>query len=168
MGPASEAASNSGRPRALAATRSELEGARVDVERHPLQLLSLLLSDHDDDLVVGDVLVVVPEGCLRGRCEDRLRQQRAVLEARGQAVAADPAHPEAYNLLGALLEIKGDWVEAQKFYRAALDIDPTFKPARENLDRTTSWFKFGKIDLGPDNGDAKAKEDIDKEDQDEK
>jgi two-component system, OmpR family, alkaline phosphatase synthesis response regulator PhoP len=65
------------------------------------------------------------------------------------AIAADPAQPEVYNLLGALLEIKGDWVEAQKFYRAALDIDPTFKPARANLERTTSWHKFGKIDLGP-------------------
>lgn len=67
-----------------------------------------------------------------------------------KAIAADPAHPESYNLLGALLEIKGDWLEAQKFYRAALDIDPTFKAAGANLERTTSWNKFGKIDMGPD------------------
>jgi DNA-binding response OmpR family regulator len=67
-----------------------------------------------------------------------------------KAIAADPAQPEAYNLLGALLEVKGDWVEAQKFYRAALDVDPTFKPASANLERTTSWHKFGKIDLGTD------------------
>jgi DNA-binding response OmpR family regulator len=71
-----------------------------------------------------------------------------------KAISTDPAHPEAYNLLGALLEIKGDWLDAQKFYRAALDIDPSFKPARINLDRTTSWNKFGKIDLGSDNGDT--------------
>jgi DNA-binding response OmpR family regulator len=67
-----------------------------------------------------------------------------------KAIAADPAKPEAYNLLGALLEIKGDWLEAQKFYRAAMDIDPTFEPAHVNLDRTTSWYKFGSIDLGTD------------------
>jgi DNA-binding response OmpR family regulator len=67
-----------------------------------------------------------------------------------KAIAADPGQPESYNLLGALLEIEGDWVEAQKFYRAALDIDPTFKPARANLERTTSWHKFGRIDLGTD------------------
>jgi DNA-binding response OmpR family regulator len=67
-----------------------------------------------------------------------------------KAIAADPGKPEAYNLLGALLEISRDWVEAQKFYRAALDIDPTFEPARTNLDRTTSRQKVGKIDLGPD------------------
>lgn len=73
------------------------------------------------------------------------------LESIRKAIAADPGQPEAYNLLGALLEIKGDWLEAQKFYRAALDIDPAFKPASANLERTTSWRKVGKVDLGPDN-----------------
>ncbi|MFH1135357.1 MAG: response regulator [Pseudomonadota bacterium] len=70
-----------------------------------------------------------------------------------KAIAADPGQPEAYNLLGALLEIKGDWLEGQKFYRAALEIDPTFRPAAANLERTTSWHKFGRINLGPDAGD---------------
>jgi tetratricopeptide (TPR) repeat protein len=74
----------------------------------------------------------------------------AACETARKAIAADPAHPEAYNLLGVLLEIKGDGLEAQKFYRAALDMDPTFKSAWANLDRTTSWHKLGKIDLGPD------------------
>jgi len=78
------------------------------------------------------------------------REFATARETARKAIAADPAHPEAYNLLGALLEIKGDWLEAQKFYRAALDIDPTFKAAWANLERTTSWNKFGKIDLGPD------------------
>jgi K+ transport systems, NAD-binding component len=74
----------------------------------------------------------------------------AACETVRKAIAADPAHPEAYNLLGVLLEIKGGRLEAQKFYRAALDMDPTFKSAWANLDRTTSWHKLGKIDLGPD------------------
>ena len=65
-----------------------------------------------------------------------------------KAIASDPAFPEAYNLLGALLEIKGNGLEAQKFYRAALDIDPTYKPAHANLDRITSWNKHGGIDFG--------------------
>lgn len=72
----------------------------------------------------------------------------AARESVRKAIAAEPGQPEAYNLLGALLEIKGERVEAQKFYRAALDIDPTFKPASANLDRATSWEKFGKVDLG--------------------
>ncbi len=41
-------------------------------------------------------------------------------------------------------------MEAQKFYRAALDLDPTYKPSRANLDRLTSWHKFGPIQLDPD------------------
>lgn len=67
-----------------------------------------------------------------------------------QAIGVDPGQPEAYNLLGVLLEIDGDRVEAQKFYRASLDIDPTYKPAWANLDRTTSWNKLGTVDLGPE------------------
>jgi len=69
-------------------------------------------------------------------------------ETARKAIAAEPGHAEAYNLLGALLEIKGDGLEAQKFYRAALDIDPTYSPAWANLERATSWNRFGKIDLG--------------------
>ncbi|MFZ7128601.1 MAG: response regulator [Desulfobacterales bacterium] len=76
-----------------------------------------------------------------------------------KAIAADPGHPEAYNLLGALIEIKGDWVQAEKFYRAALDIDPTYHPARANLDRTTSFNKFGRIDIGATDQDAPDSED---------
>jgi len=71
-------------------------------------------------------------------------------ETARKAIAGNPGQPEAYNLLGALLEITGAWLEAQKFYRAALDIDPTFKPARANLERATSMRKSGRIDLGPD------------------
>ncbi len=67
-----------------------------------------------------------------------------------KAIAADPGQPEAYNLLGALLEIDSQGLEAQKFYRAALDIDPTYMPAWANLDRSASWNKLGRIDLGPE------------------
>jgi CheY-like chemotaxis protein len=65
-----------------------------------------------------------------------------------KAIAADPGQPEAYNLLGALFEITNDRLAAQKYYRAALDIDPTFEPAVVNLERATSWSPSGKIDLG--------------------
>jgi CheY-like chemotaxis protein len=91
----------------------------------------------------------------------------AARETVRKAIAADPAQPEAYNLLGALLEIKGDWVEAQKFYRAALDIDPTFKPASANLDRTTSWEKFGKVDLGTEKDETPPRAHGGNEDKDE-
>jgi len=89
-------------------------------------------------------------------------------ETARKAIAADPDKAEAYNLLGALLEIKGDRLKAQKFYRAALDIDPTFKAAWANLDRTTSWERFGRIDLGPDEREPDIRDESHPEDQDEK
>jgi DNA-binding response OmpR family regulator len=88
------------------------------------------------------------------------REFAAARETVRKAIAADPAQPEGYNLLGALLEIKGEGLEAQKFYRAALDIDPTFKPAYANLERATSLNKFGKIDLGPEQRDGDGKDRI--------
>lgn len=65
-----------------------------------------------------------------------------------KAISADSGQPEAYNLLGALLEIKGDIPNALKYYRTAINIDATYKPAWANLDRATSSHKFGKINLG--------------------
>jgi len=47
----------------------------------------------------------------------------AARESISRAIAADPGQPEAYSLLGKLLEIKGDWMAAQKLYRAAHDIE---------------------------------------------
>lgn len=78
------------------------------------------------------------------------RRFAAASETVRKAIAADPGQPEAYNLLGALLEMDGDMFDAQKFYLAAMDIDPRFKPARANLKRTTSWKKSNNIDLGSD------------------
>jgi len=86
------------------------------------------------------------------------RNFAAARESVQKAIAADPGQPEAYNLMGALLEIKGDSVAAQKFYRAALDIDPTFKPASANLERTTSWHKAGKVDLGRDKDETRLRD----------
>ena len=63
----------------------------------------------------------------------------AAVEHVRKAISLDPSRPEAFNLLGALMEIRGDRDEAQKNYRAALSLDPSYKPAIENLQRSTSW-----------------------------
>jgi len=66
-----------------------------------------------------------------------------------QAIANDSTKPEALNLLGVLLEVRGDWLEAIKQYRAALALDPTYKPADKNLERVVmSNDKDLKISLG--------------------
>lgn len=66
-----------------------------------------------------------------------------------RAVSLNTEKPEAFNLMGAILELKGKIKQAQKKYRAALALDPTYEPAQNNLERTTR-FDYSKrnIDLG--------------------
>lgn len=52
-----------------------------------------------------------------------------------KAIAIDPERPESFNLLGGLCEARGDRLEADKNYRAALALDAAYKPAQRNLDR---------------------------------
>jgi DNA-binding response OmpR family regulator len=52
------------------------------------------------------------------------------------AVRIDPTKPETFNLLGAISEIDGNVANAQKLYRAALGLDPSYWPAIENLARS--------------------------------
>ena len=47
--------------------------------------------------------------------------------------------PEPQNLLGVLYELKGDLSKAGKHYRAALELDPTYRPSQDNLERVTSF-----------------------------
>ena len=71
----------------------------------------------------------------------------AAVEHVRKAIFIDPGRPETFNLLGALMEIRGDRVEAQKNYRAALSLDPSYEPAIKNLHRSTSgkWRQAGGI-----------------------
>jgi FixJ family two-component response regulator len=66
-----------------------------------------------------------------------------------KAIAIDPGRPEAFNLLGGLCEARGDRMQADKNYRAALALDSSYKPAQRNLDRITRrpYTKLG-IDWG--------------------
>ncbi|MGC9367431.1 MAG: response regulator [bacterium] len=65
-----------------------------------------------------------------------------------KAMSLKPDKPEAFNLLGALFEIQNKNSEALKFYRVALDIDPTYKPAQTNLQRASLTEKSKNIDIG--------------------
>lgn len=56
-----------------------------------------------------------------------------------QAVGKDPSSPITHNLLGVISEYKGDVSQAQKYYRAALALDPTYKPAESNIRRTVEF-----------------------------
>ena len=51
------------------------------------------------------------------------RHIRAAAEHARRATSIDPSRPEAFNLLGAYSEVRGEPLEAQKYYRAALGLD---------------------------------------------
>jgi FixJ family two-component response regulator len=55
-----------------------------------------------------------------------------------KAVFINPNRPEAFNILGGLWEAKANRREADKNYRVALDLDPSYAPARQNLERVTT------------------------------
>jgi len=83
---------------------------------------------------------------LAKRCIHEGRLEAAV-ETLRKAASLDPSRPEAFNLLGALMEIRRDFQEAGRYYRAAISLDPTYEPAGKNLERVTSWRKSGKVDI---------------------
>jgi CheY-like chemotaxis protein len=85
------------------------------------------------------------------------RHFAAAVEHVRKAISLDPGRPEGFNLLGALTEIQHNVLEAQKYYRAALDLDPTYKPAKDNLDRSTRWQRGGNIVLEQAAGDEEKK-----------
>jgi DNA-binding NtrC family response regulator len=83
---------------------------------------------------------------LAKRAVNERHLKSAIAHAR-QAIARDAGRAEAFNLLGALLEITGDRRGAQQQYRIALQVDPTSKAAASNLERATSGRWRG--EMGP-------------------
>lgn len=66
-----------------------------------------------------------------------------------EALVNDSSSAEIQNLLGVIEEKTGDRQLAQKYYRVALSLDPTYEPADNNLKRTAMFNSFSsKVDLG--------------------
>ncbi len=84
---------------------------------------------------------------LAKRCIAEQRYDDAAEHAR-KASGFDNSRPEAFNLLGVIREIQRDIVDAQKYYRAALALDPSYEPARKNIGRTARWERDGAIVIG--------------------
>ncbi|MDF2520376.1 MAG: hypothetical protein K0R84_1004 [Clostridia bacterium] len=60
------------------------------------------------------------------------------------AMGRYPHAPEPHNLMGVLLEMEGDHLTAMKHFRAAWALDPSYIPARYNLNRFGTFFSKGK------------------------
>jgi len=65
------------------------------------------------------------------------RQFDAAILHLKRATGIDPERPEAFNLLGVIHELRGEQREAMSNYRVAYHVDPTYKPASENLNRAS-------------------------------
>ena len=68
----------------------------------------------------------------------RKRQFHKAIAETKKVIGIDPSNPDGFNLLGQLQETLGDFDSARKNYRAAISIDPTYQPAKDNLSRATS------------------------------
>ncbi|MDO4662197.1 MAG: tetratricopeptide repeat protein [Tissierellia bacterium] len=60
-----------------------------------------------------------------------------------EAMRSNPNSPEPHNLLGIIFEKKGDHSSAMKHFRAAYALDPSYKPAKYNLDTFGTFFSGG-------------------------
>ena len=60
------------------------------------------------------------------------------------AMGKYPHAPQPHNLIGILLEKTGDHLAAMKHFRAAWALDPTYTPARQNLECYGTFFSSGR------------------------
>jgi FixJ family two-component response regulator len=73
----------------------------------------------------------------RAKCCLIRHHKAAVVEHLRRAIAISPERPEAFNLLGAMHELRGEMYEALNDYRVALALDAAYEPSRFNLERAT-------------------------------
>lgn len=57
-----------------------------------------------------------------------------------EAMSMYPHAPQPHNLMGVLFEMKDEHAAAIKHFRAAWSLDPTYLPARHNLDNFASFY----------------------------
>jgi YesN/AraC family two-component response regulator len=62
-----------------------------------------------------------------------------------EATSLNSEKPEPFNFLGIIYEMQHKQAEAMKMYRAALALDPGYKPANDNIERAGE--SMGSIDL---------------------
>lgn len=96
--------------------------------------------------------------------ENNLKDSEYLLSS---AIGKYPHAPEPHNLLGILLERKNNHSLAMKHFRAAWALDPTYLPARHNLELYGTFFSsgycaFGELDCKLEESDNLYKVEYDK------
>lgn len=71
------------------------------------------------------------------------QQYEHCMSAICQAMEDYPHAPQPHNLMGIVLEKKGDHLSAMKHFRAAWALDPTYAPANHNLATYGTFFSSG-------------------------
>ena len=89
----------------------------------------------------------------RARRAIRLRQfdlAIAFIQECGDSAAHDAA---CLNVLGLIAEARDDWQEARRCWSRALQVDPSYTPAYDNLRRWMELFHWGKTSVPVTFGD---------------
>ncbi len=75
------------------------------------------------------------------------RRLEGAMEHARTALQVQASRPEAFNIMGIVMQLRRDIAEAQRFYRSALALDDTFEPARKNLENVSGFPKMlGRFD----------------------
>ncbi len=124
----------------------------ADILRKPFtpdELRAVVDSVMRRDLDPEDVEHHFQEDVTRAR--EHIREQRipAALELARHAVALYPDRPEGYHLVGVCHDLLGERAEAEKMYHLAIEVEPDYRPAKQNLDRLV-FFRGtrGSVDIG--------------------
>ncbi|MGE0788814.1 MAG: hypothetical protein AB7S26_24285 [Sandaracinaceae bacterium] len=72
-----------------------------------------------------------------------------------QALSLEPHRAAAYNVLAVVRELQGHHPEAMDLLRAGIAVEPTYKPAQQNLERLGSFPQRGAFLLGDEEDESK-------------
>jgi lipoprotein NlpI len=91
-----------------------------------------VIIDEEKQMLISNII-----GSLK---DNDLEKSELLLEV---AIGRYPHDPEPHNLYGILFEKKFDHNMAMKHFRAAWDLDPTYLPARHNLEHYGTFNSRG-------------------------
>ena len=80
------------------------------------------------------------------RCAKRAINLRDFASAKGNLIKAlelNSDSPQAFNLVGVMLEMREEYDQAKRYYGQAIKLDKNFEPAQQNMRRIFDLFNFG-------------------------